>query len=197
MATLSKYSTGFAGGMFDAVWAEGGVQGEWLPDPSTRYSLEGGVSAEPTALFGGCAISVAIAGKGQQIAGGSIKKATGASDLDGFIVSSKMYHAVVEAQDTAPQVAQGDGVHFARLGSRVRLYVNVDPAFAETLYGAASDTKVAYDLTKQQLVASGGTAIDLAGVKVESVFASGIVMNYDATADRVSYAQGPVAVIRL
>ncbi|CAM2172499.1 hypothetical protein [Burkholderia cepacia] len=197
MATLSKYSTGFADGMFDAVWMQGGVQGEYLPDPSTRYSLEGGVSAEPTALFGGCAVSLAIAGKGQMVTGAAVTKATSAANLDGFVVSSKMYHAVVEAQNTAPQVAQGDGVHFARLGSRVRLYVAVDPAFAETLYGASSDTKVAYDVTAQKLVASGGTAVDLAGVKVESVFADGIVLNYDATNDRVTFGRGPVAVIRI
>ncbi|MGG2044768.1 hypothetical protein [Burkholderia gladioli] len=201
MATLSKYTTGFAANMFDAVWAQGGVQGEWIPDPSTRYALEGGFSAEPTALFGGVPVTASIAAKGLMQNGPTLVKATATANIDGFIIASKMYHAVVEAQDTAPQVAKGDAVHFARIGSRVRLYVQVDPAFAETLFGAASDTALGFDLVAQKLTAQSttvATTVNLpAGVIVESVFENGIILNYSTANDTVTYGTGPVAVIRL
>ena len=196
MTTPSKYSTGFAAGMFSSDWLQGGVQGSFIQEPNTRYSIEGGMSIETTgALFGGAAISLTMGSKGRMELGPGVKKATAVTNVDGFVIDSKMYHAVVTDRNAAPQVAAGDGVHFARIGSRVRMFVAIDPTFAETLYGAPN-TAVSFDFTKQQIIASTG-ATDVLPVKVTEVFANGITLAYDSVADRVSYSTGPVAVILL
>lgn len=104
MATPSKYTTGFADGMFSSGWMQGGVQGAWIQEPHTRYSLEGGFSNEPTALFGGVAIKTTMGAKGRMELGAGVTKAAAVADVQGFVIDSKMYHAVVTAQNTAPQV---------------------------------------------------------------------------------------------
>ncbi|WP_232458241.1 hypothetical protein [Burkholderia ubonensis] len=195
MATPSKYTTGFADGMFSAGWMQGGVQGAWIQEPHTRYSLEGGISNEPTALFGGVAIKTTMGAKGRMELGAGVTKAAAVADVQGFVIDSKMYHAVVTAQNTAPQVGLHDGVHFARIGSRVRMYLGIDPTFAETLYGAPN-TPVSFDFTKQQIIASTG-ATDVIPVTVTEVFEDGITLVYNAANDTVTYGRGPVAVVRL
>jgi hypothetical protein len=192
---INYYTTGNAAGMFYPGDTQGITQGSFEESPVTRFAIEGGISADPKAIWGGVALQLKMSGKGNNYVGPSVAKATTAAEISGFCVSQQMYHAVVNAQNTAPQVATNNGVHFARIGSRLRLAVKIDPTFAETLYGLdVSTIKASWDFTNQQLIAF---AADEVPGKIVAVYPESFVLAYDAATDTVSWTKGAAAYLEL
>jgi len=157
MALSNPMQTSNAGGFFTLV-SDGFIQGEYQPDPSSRYFLAGGVVAasETIPMWGGVPITESIPPYVQSIggAGKSIARATAVTTITGFTVATQMSNAII-GQDygSAPSVRPGMGVQFARLNSDVRLAVAMDPGLAGSLVNGAVNTQVSWDFNNSRLQA--------------------------------------------
>lgn len=148
-----------AAGSF-SVQSEGYIQGTYMPDPATRYSLAGGVLAttETIPMWGGVGIFEDVpyppiqTSNPQDNLGSIVGRATTTALVQGFSVFDQSHSWITSPQSTAPSAGINMGVNFVRIGSGARVVVKADPALA-TLEGGAinASNMFSWDCTAQVL----------------------------------------------
>lgn len=179
---------------------QGYYQGDFVDDPSTRMELAAGVLASSVSqpIWGGMAITESVSTVGEGALGTTLSLATAAGNLTGFTVSTQAYNAIITPGNTVPTSVAGMTTNFFRLGSGARIKVAVQSSLVASLEGNAVNQALYWDPALQQLTASGTAgAIALSGVNVLSVNQNSKVVSYNSGTGAVSWAQGPVAVIKI
>ncbi len=186
--SFNPYLQTNAAGMFN-IESDGLIVGTAFPDPAARFALSGGwlATTETLPMFGGIAISENIPTERStapatptraDIALGSvIARATTYANLTGFSVFDQNYAAVNTPQSPVPTVGSGGLVNFYRLGSGIRIALQIDPTLV-TLEGGLITQQFSWDFANQKIIAFATTAL---AVKILSVKSSGcMVPSYSA-----------------
>ncbi|MFA8337816.1 hypothetical protein [Burkholderia cenocepacia] len=184
-------------GIFDKG-TEGVTQGEIQSMGGyDRFHIEGGYSVDTKSIYGGLPVNVGIAAKGAQSMGSAVRRATAAADVTAFVISSQMFNAI-QVPGGAGVVSKGMGVQFGRLGSGMRVAVQIDAALAETLYGGGAQPAngFGWDYTNNKLIAA-ATAADKLPITITALYPDSFILVEDATTGFVSQAMGVAAVIQL
>lgn len=153
--------TTVAGGTFPAGGQTVGyIQGVHLDDPATRFELAGGIlnTSETLPMWGGVGIYELIPGAvgtpsgslGGQVGRATSLTASAALSLTGFSVFNQDHSMQNFPQSPVPLAGSGMSVHFARLGSGLRVPVALNPALVN-LEGQIITSQVSWDFTGQQL----------------------------------------------
>ena len=147
-----------------SVDSTGWVQGIFVDDPAIRFQLAGGfvASSETTPMWGGIAVAAAVPNPASQTPqlGYELTRAGSIGAIDGFTVFNQAIAMVQTPQSRVPMAGSNMEISFFKLGSKARIVVQADAAFAATLEGNAISQQVAWDTTNQKLIAySSGTAL--------------------------------------
>jgi hypothetical protein len=173
-----------------------------MPDPSARFALSGGTlaAAETIPMFGGVAISENIPYEPSATPrpvvplGGIIARATTYANLTGFSVFDQNFAAVNTPQSPVPTVGNGGLVNFYRLGSGIRVALQIDPTLI-TLEGGLINAQVSWDFTNNKIIAFSTTAL---AVKILAIKATGcMVPSYSAGTGLTTWAYNGAAALCL
>lgn len=158
--TINPYATSNAAGSFNTS-ATGYIQGNALPDPALRNELAGGIldAAQTIPMWGGVGITELVGGGtgqansalGSRIGRASTLAAATTGQLTGFSVFDQDHAMVNSPSSPVPLSGSGGAVHFYRLGSGIRIPVNVAPSLV-SLRGTLVTSLVSWDFAAQQLI---------------------------------------------
>lgn len=176
-----------AAGSFSII-SDGYVQGVMMDDPSSRFWLESGLlaSTETFPLFGGVLISTTVVGgspqtdDGQDSLGPTIARATTVAAAMGFAVFNQSHNWVNTPQSPVPVGLTGTTGNFVRFGTNSRIPLAIDPEFAQTLVGGASNQQVSWDFVGQQVVPFTAATAEIAITSL--TWSAGVVTVVTATA---------------
>ena len=139
------------------IESTGVIVGTAYPDPAARYALAGGIldNSEVLPMWGGLPIqetipSTPIASPRPEL-GGHIKRATTNAQIMGFSVFDQNYAAISAPQSQVPQTGVGGLVNFYRLGSGIRIALELDPALATALEGDPITQQVSWDFVNNRI----------------------------------------------
>jgi hypothetical protein len=198
---FNPYIQTTAAGMF-TIESDGFIVGTAMPDPSARFALSGGTlaAAETIPMFGGVAISENIPYEPSATPrpvvplGGIIARATTYANLTGFSVFDQNFAAVNTPQSPVPTVGNGGLVNFYRLGSGIRVALQIDPTLI-TLEGGLINAQVSWDFTNNKIIAFSTTAL---AVKILAIKATGcMVPSYSAGTGLTTWAYNGAAALCL
>ncbi len=161
---FNPYITSNAAGSFN-ISSSGFVQGTLLDNPVELFKIASGFvdSGETIPMWGGLAITEKVpnlaTGNPMDALGGAVARATLNANLTGFTVFNQAHHMITTPQSPVPSSGSGNSIHFARMGTGLRLAVACDPSLA-SLEGGAINPNVSWDFNDgvlQPYVASGAT----------------------------------------
>lgn len=176
-----------AQGSFSTI-SDGYVQGVMMDDPASRFWLESGVlaSSETFPLWGGVLISTSVVGGNQATVGGmdslgpTLTRSTTVAGSMGFAVFNQAHNWVNTPQSPVPVGLTGMTGNFVRYGTNARIPLAIDPEFAQTLVGGASNQQVSWDFLGQQIVPFTAATAPIAITSL--TWAGGVVTVVTATA---------------
>lgn len=175
--TINPNLTTVAHGSFNTT-SVGYIQGVQLDDPSTRFSLAGGILAddETIPMWGGVGIYELIAGSAagyvgspggaSETLGGLVGRATattGSKALTGFSLFNQAHAMINTPQSEVPQTGSKGQVMFQRLGSGARITVKCDSVLASYAGADLITQAVAWDFVNQQLIPASGSIALITG----------------------------------
>jgi hypothetical protein len=171
--TPNPYQTYSATGTF-GVQSSGYMQGMTQDDPVTRYALaQGNLSLSETfPMWGGLAIQELIPlAVANQSLGPVIARATTLATTTGFSVFDQNFAAVqVPGSSQVPLTNLGGSVMFYRLGSRARLAVAIDSAFAASIQGGQIAPQATWDFANGRVEAYNATPGTVAITSITPTF---------------------------
>src|SRR5215472_11133410 len=161
--SINPYTTTTAAGTFVST-SNGGVQGTFLDDPSSRNYLRGGILAttETLPMWGGVGVSELVPTPGTQASpqldnslGPIIGRATtltqtSSGGLTGFSVFNQAHNMVNFPASPVPLIGSGGMVNYFRLGSNARIFVAANPSLS-SLEGGVVGAQVSWDFNAQRL----------------------------------------------
>jgi hypothetical protein len=156
-----------------ALESAGLVVGTMFPDPAARYQLSGGrlATTETLPMWGGVGISENIppeaANNPRTEMGSVIARATAAANLTGFSIYDQNYSWVNSPASPVPSGDKGGQVNFARLGSLLRVILEIDPTLV-SLEGGLITQQVSWDYTNQKIIAFATTALPVKILTIKS-----------------------------
>lgn len=191
MSVSNPYASGNFAGTFVAN-SKGFVQGGYAADSIAKTKLIAvrGASTETLPFWGGLAVSEKLAA----VNGGlnTVARATAYANVTGFTVNAANYTSLVTTENTVPVAPVGTDLTILRLGSKVRIYLPIDPALDLTTLQVG--TAVSFDFTAGKIIAFNTTAIP---VKVISVDPAGLIASYSSGTGNVTWATGAVAEVEI
>ncbi|HSY29990.1 MAG TPA: hypothetical protein VK832_20935 [Burkholderiaceae bacterium] len=155
--SINPFSTTNQAGSF-SVQSDGYIQGMCMSKPSIRNELAGGniAATETLPMWGGVAIFENInsnQGVGQQnTLGSNIGRALTNSAIAGFSVFDQSTSWVNTPQSPVSLGSSGQTSSFYRLGSGANIPLAIDPTFAASLSGGATNQQVSWDFNNQRIV---------------------------------------------
>ena len=124
--------------------------------------------------------------------GETIKRAVALAGISGFAVYDQNYAAINTPQSPAPQQSAGGFISFYRLGSGIRLALEIDPAVV--IDGLATNTPVTWDFSAQRIIAGAGPL----PVKILRTFSANcMAASYNAGTGNLTWNRNAAAAICL
>ncbi len=179
----------------------GYIQGAFMDDPVSRmWLLAGNVASTVTQpVWGGLPITElvpSLAASQFQTAAPNVSLPTTVAAITGFTVFNRAHSMLITPGNPVPVAVANMSVAFLRLGSNIRIPVQISETLANALEDGAVNQQVTWDFTNNRLgtFATGDTALN---VKVLNVSANSKIVNYDSTTGAVSWSYGYAALIQI
>lgn len=178
---------------------QGWIQGAYMDDPTARMWLLSGIvdSTVTQPVWGGMAITENVASLTTDNRQGSpLVIAADNAGITGFTTFNQAHNMIIVPGNKVPISVAGQNIAYFRLGSNIRLPVQVDPTLVASLEGNPITQQVSWDFTNQKLIAysSGAGALN---VKVIAVNENSKYVTYNSSTGNVSWSYGPAALIQL
>ena len=173
--TINPMAVTNGAGMFNSQ-SLGYVQGDYIANLHYRLQLQAGqlASTETLPIWGGIPVQLYIPGTNNQLAGGSIARATTVSQILGFTTFSQAPGMIQSAQRPVPLAAQLQTVNYFETGSGVQLAVACDPSFAATLEGGLINQTCSWDFNNQCLQAYDASTSTVNVTSITSSYSNGV-----------------------
>ena len=180
--------------------SQGYIQGAIMDDPVARMWLLPGVVASTVTqpVWGGIPITenvASLASSVLQTAANPLVIPTTVAEITGFTVFNRAHNMLITPGNPVPQSTVGMSVAYFRLGSNMRVPVQIDAATATALENGAINQQLTWDFTTNTLIPyASGTALP---VKVLHLNANSKIVNYDSGTGALTWTYGYCALIQL
>lgn len=179
------------------VETNGFVEGTFYDDPAVRYQLEGGYAASGIShvIWGGLPLTLAVPDVGSNAMGPACSLATTNSGINAWALFNQAAGMVLVPGSTVPVATAGMSVNFARVGSNLRVALQLDPAILNAVEGGAPNQQVSWDFTNNRITTY-SSGVGALAVQILFVNSNSKIVSYSGGAVTWNDA-GPAAIVRI